>query len=166
MKCSSMILSKRDTFKNQLYFGLLKKYFSIGACIVWKQVYYLLFFMFYLFTYLYCFLFSFLFFGFYMERVSVESCFHIYFSFCESIYLFTYLFGSAVEEFIFGTVACWWHAIVSTMKYSAPLQGCFLWGSVFPVKTMVSLCFCLKWTSPWTLDTFLALFITHLCCSN
>ena len=62
LKCSSMILSKRDTFKNQLYFGLLKKYFSIGACIVWKQVYYLLFFMFYLFTYLYCFLFSFFFF--------------------------------------------------------------------------------------------------------
>ena len=24
-------------------------------------------------------------------------------------------------EFIFGTVACWWHAILSTMNYSAPL---------------------------------------------
>ena len=46
------------------------------------------------------------FFGFYTERVSVEKCFHIYFSFSESIYLFTYLFGDAVGEFIFGTVAC------------------------------------------------------------
>ena len=82
------------------------------------------------------------------------------------IYLLTYLFGGAVGEFIFGTVACWWHAIGSTIKYSVPLQDCFLWGSVFPVKAMVSRCFCLKWTSPWTLDTFLALFITHLCCSN
>ena len=47
-----------------------------------------------------------LFFCFYMEQVSVERCFHIYCSFCESIYLFTYLFGGAVGEFIFGTVAC------------------------------------------------------------
>ena len=39
-------------------------------------------------------------------------------------------------------------------------------GECISSKTMVSLCFCLKWTSPWTLDTFLALFITHLCCSN
>ena len=78
--------------------------------------------------------FLFYFFGFYTERLSFERCFHIYFSFCESIFLFTYLFGGAVGEFIFGAVACWWHTVVSTMKYSAPLQGCFLWESVFPVK--------------------------------
>ena len=64
---------------------------------------YLLFYV--LFIYLYCFLFL-IYFGFYMERVFVERCFHIYFSFRESIHLFTYLFGRAVEEFIFGTVAC------------------------------------------------------------
>ena len=46
------------------------------------------------------------FFGFYAERVSIESCSHMYFSFHESIYLLTYLFGGAVVEFIFGTVAC------------------------------------------------------------
>ena len=105
--------------------------------------------------------FLFYFFGFYAERLSFERCFHIYFSFCESIFLFTYLFGGAVGEFIFGAVACWWHTVVSTMKYSPPLQGCFLWESVFPVKTMFSLCFYLKWDSPWIFNTFLALFITH-----
>ena len=122
---------------------------------MWKQAYYFLFFIYlficlfiYLCIYLCCFIFYFLFifcfFGFYTEQVSIERCFHIYFSFCKSIYLFTYLFGSAVGEFIFGTVVCSWHAVLSTMKYSAPLQDYFLWGSVFPVKTMVSLCFCLK----------------------
>ena len=90
----------------------------------------------YLFIYLYCFISYF--FGFYTDRVAVERCFHIYFSFRESIYSFTYLFGGAVVEFIFGTVACWWHVILSTMKCSAPLQDCPLWGSVFPVKTMVT----------------------------
>ena len=47
-------------------------------------------------------------------------------------------------EFIFGTVACWWHAILPTIKSSAPFQDCFLWESVFPVKTMVSLWFLLE----------------------
>ena len=131
-------------------------------CTIWLSYIYIYIYIWYYFIYLFIYLFIF----WLLYGVSVEMCFHIYFSFCESIYLFTYLFGGAVGEFVFGTVACWWHAIVSTMKYSAPLQGCFLWGSVFPVKTMVSLCFCLKWTSPRTLDTFLALFITHLCCSN
>ena len=43
-----------------------------------------------LFIYLFCFISHF--FDFYTERVSVEKCSHIYFSFWESIYLFTYLF--------------------------------------------------------------------------
>ena len=125
---------------------------------------YLFIFMFYLFMHLYCFIFYF--FSFYTEQISVERCFNIYFSLCESIYLFTYLFGGTMGEFIFGRAGCWWHAILSTMKYSVPLQEWFVRGSVFPVKTMAHLCFCLRWTSPWTLDTFLAVFITHLCCSS
>ena len=58
------------------------------------------------------------------------------------------------------------HATLSTMKSSTPLPDCFLWGSVYQVKTMVSLCFSLKWPSPRILDTLRALFITHLCGSN
>ena len=73
----------------------------------------------------------------------------LYFSFCESIFLLWFLRG-AEGEFSFSTIACRWHLILSTMKSSTSLRGCFLWGSVFPVKAMASLCFCLKRTSPWT----------------
>ena len=136
------------------FLGLFGNTFRLGlaSCESRFIIYYFLCFI-YLYIYVvFFFFFLFLiFFGFYTERCHQHA---------------TVPKMNSVGEFIFGTVACWWHAIVSTMKYTAPLQGCFLWGSVFPVKTMVSLCFCLKWTSPRTLDTFLALFITHLCCSN
>ena len=39
----------------------------------------------YLFIYLFIFFYFLFFFGFYTEQVFVERCFHIYFSFCESI---------------------------------------------------------------------------------
>ena len=66
-------------------------------------------------------------------------------SFCGEVFPWLIYFywlwflGSVVGEFSFGRVACWWHAILSTMKSSTPLRDWFLWGSVFPLETMVSL---------------------------
>ena len=75
-----------------------------------------------------------------MMRAFVERCFRAFF------WLLSYLlqllfrfFGDVVGKFGFGRVACLWHATLSTMKSSAPLRGCFLWGSVFPVMAMLSL---------------------------
>ena len=120
------------------FFRSVRKYFSVGACIMRKQVYY---FLFYLFIYLY-------FFIFYFFLASIRSKFLLRGA---SIYILVFanllwFLGSpgGGGEFIFGTVACWWHAILPTIKSSAPFQDCFLWESVFPVKTMVSLWFLLE----------------------
>ena len=78
-----------------------------------------------------------IFLGFYTERVSVEKRFHTHFSFCESIFIYYDFLGASWGSSVLAQ-------LLSTMKSSAPLRDCFLWGSVFPVKAMVSLCFCLK----------------------
>ena len=90
------------------------KYFLIGTCIVWRQVYYLLFFMFYLVIYLYCFVFFLLFFFLLLYGVSFcQRCFHVYFSFCESIYLSTYLFGWGRR----GGVYFWYSCMLMACNY-------------------------------------------------
>ena len=61
---------------------------------------YLFIFMFYLFMHLYCFIFYF--FSFYTEQISVERCFNIYFSLCESIYLLIYLGAPWGSSFLVG----------------------------------------------------------------
>ena len=76
-----------------------------------------------------------------MVRVSVETCFRIYFSFCDLFIFIAYGFMGAS---LGSSVLVELHAILLTMKSSVPLPGYFLRGSVYPVKTIASLCFSLK----------------------